>query len=443
MKRFFHLLSTLLLASVALTSCLSSSDDEVTLYNDAAITAFSLGVINRYQHTTSATTGNDTVVKTSITGSNYKMTIDQLGMKIYNRDSLPTGCDAAHVLCSVSAKNSGGIALKLLNDSLYVWFNSSDSINFTQPRTFRIFATDGSYYRDYEVSVNVAQHQGTDFAWQLQADTTLLASFSGMKAVSLGGRLLAFGQIEGHTRVAASANGARWQLLSSSVSTPFSASAWQNVVVKDGFAYMLSDGQLYRTADGEQWQQQPCTEQLSQLVGAATKELFALGTDGQLKTSTDDGQTWANELLDDSLSLLPTQGLAVVSFPYAPIDSADYVLLVGNNGNHTCVWRKISQYGGAQKGGQWVNMTVNSSFAQNWLPLQQQLSLVYYEGQVLATGTGKTVYQTPDQGITWAENTTFALPATLTGNSHAMTTGNDHDLWVISSTGQVWQGMKR
>ena len=207
MKRFFHLLSTLLLASVALTSCLSSSDDEVTLYNDAAITAFSLGVINRYQHTTSATTGNDTVVKTSITGSNYKMTIDQLGMKIYNRDSLPTGCDAAHVLCSVSAKNSGGIALKLLNDSLYVWFNSSDSINFTQPRTFRIFATDGSYYRDYEVSVNVAQHQGTDFAWQLQADTTLLASFSGMKAVSLGGRLLAFGQIEGHTRVAASANG--------------------------------------------------------------------------------------------------------------------------------------------------------------------------------------------------------------------------------------------
>lgn len=443
MKRFSRVLSLLLLASVALTSCLNSSDDDVTLHDDAAITAFSLGVINRYYHTTSATTGNDTVVKTTITGSNYKMTIDQIGMQIYNLDSLPMGCDAAHVLCSVSAYNSGAIAVQRHTDSLFVWYSSSDSIDFTQPRVFRVFSSDGSYYRDYKVTLNVSQQTGTDFDWKLTSDTTLLAGFDGMKVVALGNRLLAFGKKDGQTSVISSVNGSKWTLMGTNLSTPFDADAWQNVVVKDGMVYMLSGQQLLRTADGEQWEQVADASQLSKLVGAATKELFALSADGMLKASIDNGTTWTDELLDDSLSLLPTQGMASVSFPYYPSDSTDYVLLAGNDGSKTCVWRKISQYGGQQKGGQWVNMVVNESLANHWLPLHQQLSLVRYDGVVLAAGNGRTLYQTRDQGVTWEENSSCVLPTSVTGNSLSMAVDAKDNLWVVTSTGQVWQGMKR
>ena len=119
MKRVFRIFGALLMMPVILTSCLGDSTDDTTLYSDMAITSFTLGTLNRYTQTTSSTTGNDTVIKTTLTGSDYKMTIDQLGHKIYNQTPLPVGVDVKHVICTVSAKNSGWLTLKsMTSDSL-------------------------------------------------------------------------------------------------------------------------------------------------------------------------------------------------------------------------------------------------------------------------------------------------------------------------------------
>ena len=150
----------------ALTSCLKDNDDEgSTAYSDMAVTQFTLGTLNRYTYTTSSKTGNDTIIKSSVTGSNYQMTIDQLNYRIYNTKELPAGTDVKHVICTISTKNSGVVALQSMTSDSLQWFSASDSIDFSVPRTFRIYATDGSGYRDYKVSVNVSSDKGTTFAW--------------------------------------------------------------------------------------------------------------------------------------------------------------------------------------------------------------------------------------------------------------------------------------
>ena len=441
MKRIFQVLCLLLMANGVLTSCLESKETEVVLSDEAAITGFTLGTLNRYQYVASKTTGlKDSLVKSTFTGSVYKMTIDQIGNRIFNHDTLPYGTDLAHVLCTVTTTSSSGVALLNPADSLFYWHQSTDSVDFSTPRTMRVFATDGTYAHDYSVELICADDQTTTTGWELAADTTLLAQMQGMRVLSLNDRLVVFGQIDGYTHAVASADGQQWQLLGSNINTVFEADAWQDVVLKDSFAYMLNNTMLFRTTDGEQWEQVAApNSELRHLVAAGTKELFALGTDGRLKASTDDGLTWTDELLDDDASLLPTQGLASTCFAYTPSDSTDYVLLVGNNGTESCVWHKISQYGGLYPGrGQWVR-TVSTQNAYP-LPVQQQLSLVSHNGLVLAAGsTIPTVYQTRDQGITWKPSGAYQLPAEAAGDRMAMTADGNGCLWVVTTAGQVWR----
>ena len=152
-------------ASLLLASCLKSSDEEVTTYNDTAIASFSLGTLNRYVTTKAKDGVTDSTYKTTVTGSTYKFYIDQQACRIYNVDSLPKGTDVAHVLCNVTSKNSGVVTIKsLISDSLR-YYSSSDSIDFTTQREFRVYANSGNAYRSYTVSVNVHQEDADDFRW--------------------------------------------------------------------------------------------------------------------------------------------------------------------------------------------------------------------------------------------------------------------------------------
>ena len=93
-------------ALLTLASCLGSNDEvNYVYYDDTAITEFSLGSLNVYVHTKSST-GSDSVYVTTVSGSNYDFYIDQSKNEIYNVDSLPYGTDVAHVLATISSKNS-------------------------------------------------------------------------------------------------------------------------------------------------------------------------------------------------------------------------------------------------------------------------------------------------------------------------------------------------
>ncbi|MBQ9216294.1 MAG: hypothetical protein IJ159_06025 [Prevotella sp.] len=168
MKRYIYTLCLLMVGAVLMTSCLSSDDDTNTeYYKDTAITAFSLTTVNQYIHTTT-TAGKDSTYKKTLS-SIPVFTIDQYQGKIYNTDSLPSGSDLSHLLASISSKNSGIIVINYPtstgSDSL-LYYSSSDSIDFSQPREIRVYSNDGTSYRSYTVTVNVHQSETGTLLWE-------------------------------------------------------------------------------------------------------------------------------------------------------------------------------------------------------------------------------------------------------------------------------------
>ena len=281
------MLCGLISASLLFASCLGNDDDtETANYADMAITQFTLSALNRYTASTSTTTGNDTILKTAVTASNYYMAIDQLNLRIYNQELLPVGTDLKHVLVSITTKNSGVVAIKSLTSDSLRWYSSTDSIDFTQPRTFRVFAINGKGSRDYVVTLTASETTGTTFEWQRKAQRPDLQGWT-------SDRLVAFAD---------------------SV-----ALVSEGTLVKGTTAYRINGGMLEQSADLLSWQSVGSATNLLQLVAQGTKELFALTTDGKMVHTYNDGLTWEEETLDADPSLLPVESLASATWNYKPI----------------------------------------------------------------------------------------------------------------------------
>ena len=171
-SRLMRHLKTLiiLLAGLSLTaSCLKGSDNEATLYSDAAIISFSLGKLNCYTKTVTST-GADSIVKSSFTASGYTFHIDQVNHRIYNTDSLPYGTDVKHVPVTLSTYHNGVVFIQNIDsEDTLSYYNSADSIDFSVPRKFVVFSSDGDGRSEYTISVNVHQEQSGVFRWEQRA----------------------------------------------------------------------------------------------------------------------------------------------------------------------------------------------------------------------------------------------------------------------------------
>ena len=159
----------LLAVILGMASCTSTDSMEVTLYNDAAITAFTLGNLNKYTQSTDSN-GTVTTTKTTFAASSYRFHIDQSKRIIYNTDSLPVGTDASHVLCDITTANNSTVFYLNLTDTLYYYYSSSDSIDFSSPCKFRVISSSGTGYTDYTIQVNVHKEEGDVFNLQLMTN---------------------------------------------------------------------------------------------------------------------------------------------------------------------------------------------------------------------------------------------------------------------------------
>ena len=161
----------MLLTLVLTTSCLSSGS-EATLYSDAAISSFTLGNLTRYVHTKTSA-GIDSVYRSTLTGSKYKFKIDQVNHLIYNTDSLPTGTDVTHVVCTITSASNSLVTIKDVNSDTIRVYNSTDSIDFSTPREFIVHSSDGTGYTKYLVSVNAHKEEAYKLTWERMDDAPL------------------------------------------------------------------------------------------------------------------------------------------------------------------------------------------------------------------------------------------------------------------------------
>ena len=458
MKRIIRPFVLLLSALFLTVSCMSDDDDfaDITFYSDTAITSFSLGTLNRTMWTKSST-GEDSSYVAELQGSNYKFYIDQINRKIYNPDSLPKGTDAAHVICSVTSKNSGTIVIKNVDSDTLNYYDSEDSIDFTQPREFRVYALDGSAYRAYTVSVNVHKEDPDSLNWHDTGVCPDFTSMTGMKAVAVGGRLTVLGCVGGAT-VAYSrptAEGAAWSRLTTNVA--LDAGAYSNLTEYAGTMYTVSGGSVLASVDGATWNV-VCAQGPARLLGAGRKKMYGLGQDGRPVVSEDGGATWTADGIVGDAANLPSQDFSLACLPLDTDDEAEYVIMTGNRDVAACpddsvamVWNKVEEYSDGSQPHSWMYCNERNNHE---LPRLSNLTVVAYGDVLLAVGgrgqgtstaaAFSQAYVSEDNGLTWHKNGSYYLPEGFTNGGSdvfALAVDDDDYMWLVAGgTGDVWRG---
>lgn len=444
MKRKFFAFIALITATLSLSSCLSSDETTVEYTHDTAITAFSLGSLDRYTKTKA---GKDTLLKANVKGSDYKFYIDQAQRLIYNVDFLPCGVRDTAILATISSKNNSPILLMDINktDSVAAYYSSSDSINFSKPRFIRVYSSDYSAYAQYQVTVNVHKELPYEFKWhELAQNNSQLAAFSDLKAVACGDDIYVFGKTAEGTQVLKSAinDGSAWSSIMMNVN--LSSDAYQSVVALEGKLYISDGGKVYASADAATWALVSSENaDVKQLIGASSKNLYAYNTAAGISVSKDKGVSWKAEKLDTDKAYLPTQNISMNVAGVLSAKDVENVMLLGTrdkalNDTVATTWLRTVDYD-ANEDGQWNYLEIENNKSGKMPWLDQVITCAADTGFVALGSNGKW-YKSQDAGLTWKQDAMVVLPAKFaTEGRFAFCRDKQHYYWIIRN-GYVWRG---
>lgn len=442
MKRKFFAFIALITATLSLSSCLSSDETTVEYTHDTAITAFSLGSLDRYTKTKA---GKDTLLKANVKGSDYKFYIDQARRWIYNVDSLPCGVRDTAMLATISSKNNSPILLMDINkrDSVAAYYSSSDSINFSKkPRYIRVYSSDYSAYAEYQVTVNVHKELPYEFKWhELAQNNSQLAAFSDLKAVACGDDIYVFGKTADGTKVLKSAinDGSAWSSITMHVG--LSSDAYQSAVALDGKLYISDAGKVYASADAETWTEVSKNADIKQLIGASSKNLYAYTATG-ISVSKDKGVSWEAERLDTDADYLPKQNISMNVAGVLSAKDVENVMLLGTRDKAlkdtvATTWLRTVDY--ANEDGQWNYLEIENNKSGKMPWLDQVITCAADTGFVALGSNGKW-YKSQNAGLTWKQDKMVVLPSKFaTEGRFAFCRDNQHYYWIIRN-GYVWRG---
>ena len=370
-------------------------------------------------------------------------------------------------------------------DGTYMtYYLSTDSLDFSTPRTFRVVPTSGNGYTDYTVKINVHKQNPDAFAWKKMSD---IPAMTGLRTLAYNGRIYVFGNEGGTTKAYYTVDGSTWT--AATLPAIADANAWQNAVASKDSLYIMDGTTMYRSHDATNWNKDESTLPegitLQRLLGASTTEVYAQATDGSLITKYCDDQLpiWieATDETQSSFDALPSQDFAVVSYPMNLSDSTDYVLMVGNKNTSdkwsSYLWRRIVDYSetgiesllveyltplvqGKDDYPEWIRKWTYLDRANETrykMPALKDIQVIWYDDVLLAFG-GKdlndtttepltAIYKSRDNGITWKEDANYSMPPTngtakynKAATSFSATASNGY-IWIVcAGTGEVWRG---
>ena len=456
MRRFFPPLVLLCAAVSLLASCLNSDNEEVVYSDDVAITAFSIASADMTVHTTSSKGEDSTYVTSNTSLSAYKFVIDQAKGEIYNVDSLPQNIIASKLLVNCSTKNNGIAVIRSIEkpDSAN-YISSSDTLDFSNPRTICVYSASGKYTRDYTVKVNVHQQDGDEMVWQKKAVVSELAALTSMRAFQMGSALYVLGENEGNTLVyrAQPEDGGVWTLVAT-----LKANASLNTIVHNGNMYVLDDGSLKVSADGINFNTVIESAPISRLVAQSSVALYGISGDGKMMSSVDNGQTWNNDEMDFG-TIIPSCDIDYCTVNYPSVPNTECVVITGNrdlaaypDDSTAVVLTKIVEKTPGAKDNIWSGATYNS-WDKNMLTRLDNLNIFGYNKALYALGgagiggckisafdgIGKSI----DYGFSWNKSSDLVLPADFDSSATTFTAFADNNgyLWIIcGGTGAVWKG---
>lgn len=448
---------TLLLATILLfASCLDSNQDEVTYYSDTAITSFTLGTINQTVHTTKKNSDEDSTYTTTFDGSAYNLFIDQLNGKVYNVDSLPCGADLSKVVVTVGTKNGGIAVIKSVDNDTLKYISSSDSLDFTTERTLYVYAQNMQSRRKYVVTLCAHQEIGDTLIWHAKNSSAELAALQGMKALEGNNGLFVAGTKDNATKVYFTEDGNSW----TEKSTLASAEAYKGIITDKSTLYVYTDGKVLKSnEDGSAWTEVAATTDIVRLLGAAKGNLYALGANGKIKKSADNGATWADDDMEDNadLTLVPNENVSMIVMPSKTNNDIYKVVLIGTSTADATatekVWTKTVDEKDPSHAAEWTYLTQEGN--RYAAPRTANFTAFAYDGGIAAlSGEGeggsnaeafKQFYFSNDEGITWKSHSQMILPKNFKSDCDAscfaITSDSANRIWIVSGTnGKVWCG---
>lgn len=333
-KKSFLTLATLLLVTM-FSGC--SSDNEITsgLTPDCAITAVTMGTLYRNYQTT-LDDGRDTSYVITVPGSAFPMQIDQLKNEVYNTDSLPQGTMVDKIIFSTFTTD-GSVLLRKLdgNDTLY---STKDTLDFTTPRKFTVYASDGSGSREYTVKVNVHQADPEAYTWIADGGTNVdIAAMSDMKMLVDNDMLYLWGKKDGTTVLMTrqDAENTQWMY---SETTGAENIDLQSITRFNGTFFATCTDGLMKSADGKTWETVTVNIVPLNLFGTSDTEIFASTAEGIY--GSHDGSTWTACETDAPASLLPQASVVTARQPLITNSKIENIVAVGYIGTTSVVWKK-------------------------------------------------------------------------------------------------------
>lgn len=439
--------SLAVISALLASSC--ASEEEYVLSNDCYISSFTLGDVKRLMTTVNAE-GQDSTYTITYDASSYPMTVDQIKMTITNKDSLPVNSQIGAVLAIVSS--SGSVAYKKVSEGDDAWksYSSSDSIDFTSPLTFRVVSPDYSAIRDYTLQVNVHQQEGKEFSWEKVAEAGAWADAETVKTAVWKGRTWLYCMENGRVRAFATdlSDGREW------AEQPVTGCEAADVTTLTEFGDTLymsgTDGTLMCSEDGLEWS--ACaTDRGVRLLAADHTWLYAL-SDGRIWRSAD-GASWTDEELDETPDFLPEQDFTAVT--YTQENGLERTLLAGNRGmvgypsdEAAMVWSHSRTKGQDTAPWTYFNAAPDNHYA---CPRLRSLNIVRYDDLLLAFGGASLdgaahpaydgFYVSRDNGVTWKADETYVLPDDLKGKDVPASAAVDTEYRVwLAVGGEVWRG---
>lgn len=408
-----------------------------------------------------------TLASDSVAGlKNVKFTIDQVKGEIFNSDSLPYGTEIGKVVCTIEYMNSyaiGGIQVRqeAVSDTL-AWWNASDSLDFSKPVKFKVHAFDAVTTKEYDAWVNIHQVVPDSMVWTLYADPVWNEPVREQKVM-----VYANGTNEAYYMYVRPAAGTGYRLYQSPVTD---ARQWTELTLTglpddklrlaqmseyNGNWYVPStDGALYTSADGQNWQLMEDTPAVVYLLGAIpegqkqspvlcgiTKE-----TDGLRFAAMGEDLKWTGgDVVPDGF---PVTGFGVSN--YSAMYHNYLMVVAGRTGNNVLV----NTSWGTMNGTGWVLLSDVESEPFN---TREGVMLTQYDDRMFLIGgldaagkASKDIYTSTDYGVTWALSDSLVLmPADFTARGFSSVQVDKEQFMLIfggktspdgNELNQIWRG---
>ena len=467
------LVGGLFATSLFFTSCLNDEAEEIVLPSETSITSFSIGTVN-IAKSMKDSLGKDSAYIDTVSCAHYPFTIDQLKRTIENKDSLPVGSDISRILVNIEA-DTRAIVYERRNDKGEakdtVW-SPTDSIDFTRPVAFKVFAQNGMSGIPYIAKVNVHKQNPDTLEWSHFTNPNFASSkLNKQKTIAHNQTLYTFGTKSDGTAVVEylpihNVRATNWKLLAElpAKTNTYSFQVWKDVL------FFVADGKLYHFNGSEEkpFKEIGAFNNLQTLIGkgniSANKEvMFAYTTDKKVIAILENGIQSQEEVFDfiDNVAF-ESDRLSAACIVAKHNNSLTRTLVMSNSSNAND--SIASMFGYTTNDSKWGKITMQDPTV---CPNLENISMIHYDNKLYAFGGGTSsknikpfehFYCSLDNGLTWKKVTKqMVLPQEdspkhpdvrpfvnyYTPNvegSYSTCVDNYHNIWIVWENGNITKG---